>query len=389
MADLASTARPDGRPWAIEALGLRRSYGDRTVVSVDALQVAEGEVLAILGPNGAGKSTLFRLLALLERPDAGVVRYFGRDVTVHDLTARRRTASVFQRPLLFQGSVVENVGYGLRLRRMPRGRVGEKVDHILGFMGISQLAKADMRTLSGGELQRVALARALALEPDILFLDEPTSNLDVHVRRRFREDLRRIVDQLTATVVLITHDQNEALLLAQRVVVISEGGIAQIGTPREVFTRPANRFVADFMGVETVWHGRAVSCDRGMCTVSTQAGNLAEVVAQMEIGSDLVLAIRPEDVALELASPALQSRRPGSSVRNRWRGVIDTVSPAGPLVRVVVHLGTRCTESGGAIGGEGTLVALVTRPSAEELALAPGVAVEASVKATAIHVLQG
>ena len=151
-------------------------------------------MLAILGPNGAGKTTLFRLLALLERPDAGWMAYFGRRVGIRDLAARRRTAAVFQRPLLFQGTVTENVGFGLRFRRLSRKEVRAKVRATLDLMGISGLADADMRTLSGGEMQRVALARALVLEPEILFLDEPTSNLDVHVRRRFREDLRRVVE---------------------------------------------------------------------------------------------------------------------------------------------------------------------------------------------------
>ena len=178
---------------------------------MDSLQVFEGEVLAILGPNGAGKTTLFRLLALLERPDAGSVAHFGKKVDTHDLGARRRTAAVFQRPLLFQGSVEQNVGFGLRFRRLSRREVGLRVNATLDLMGVSGLAGADMRTLSGGELQRVALARALVLEPEILFLDEPTSNLDVHVRRRFREDLRRVVENLAATVVIITHEHNEAL----------------------------------------------------------------------------------------------------------------------------------------------------------------------------------
>jgi len=227
----------------------------------------------------------------------------------------------------------------------------------------------------------------LALEPDILFLDEPTSNLDVHVRRRFREDLRRIVEQLTATVILITHDQNEALLLAQRVAVVSDGNIVQIGTPREVFTRPANRFVADFMGVETVWRGQVVSCDHGTCTVRTRAGLMADVVAESPVGGEVVLAIRPEDIALMLPGARADGAPVTSSVRNHWPGMVDSVIPAGPLVRVVVNLGAG-PRPPAAIGGEGIAVALVTRPSADELALAPGMTVEASVKATAIHVLE-
>ena len=299
QAAVAAVVMPGGVA-AITGTGLVKRYGDRTVVSVDSLEVLEGEVLAILGPNGAGKTTLFRLLALLERPDAGEVRYFGKVVDVHDLDARRRTACVFQRPLLFQGSVVENVGYGLSFRHLPRKEIKRKVGETLDLMGISRLAEADMRTLSGGEMQRVALARALVLEPEIIFLDEPTSNLDVHVRRRFREDLRRVVGQLAATVVIITHEHNEALALAQRVAVIQDGRVVQIGTPQDVFTHPQNAFVADFTGAETIWHGEVTECLAGLCRVRTDAGVDVEIVAGAALGQRVVLAIRPEDVALEL-----------------------------------------------------------------------------------------
>ncbi len=156
-----------------------------------------------------------------------------------------------------------------------------------------------MRTLSGGEMQRVALARASALEPEILFLDEPTSNLDVHVRRRFREDLRRVVDSLSATVVIITHEHTEALALAQRVAVIQEGAVVQIGTPEEVFTHPQNAFVADFTGAETIWHGQrrspvAMGCARCARSPAFRWRPWRELGA----GEHVVLAIRPEDVAL-------------------------------------------------------------------------------------------
>ena len=372
---------------AITGTGLVKRYGDRTVVSVDSLEVLEGEVLAILGPNGAGKTTLFRLLALLERPDAGEVRYFGKVVDFHDLDARRRTACVFQRPLLFQGSVVENVGYGLSFRHLPRKEIKRKVGETLDLMGISRLAEADMRTLSGGEMQRVALARALVLEPEIIFLDEPTSNLDVHVRRRFREDLRRVVGQLAATVVIITHEHNEALALAQRVAVIQDGRVVQIGTPQDVFTHPQNAFVADFTGAETIWHGEVTECLAGLCRVRTDAGVEVEIVAGATLGKRVVLAIRPEDVALEIPGTEVAGESPSSSVRNHWCGVVDTTSLSGPLVRVVVRL--ECTPGIEAVfGGEGEVISLITRASADELALEPGTRLVASVKATALQVLE-
>ena len=373
-------------PSAIEAHGLVKRYGERTVVSIESLLIYEHEVLAILGPNGAGKSTLFRLLALLEKPDAGSVFYSGQKVDVHDLAARRRTAAVFQRPLLFQGSVEDNIRFGLRFHRLPRAEVKERIGRTLELMGIAHLAKADMRTLSGGELQRVALARALAIEPEILFLDEPTSNLDVHVRRRFREDLRRVVDNLAATVVIITHEHSEALALAQRVAVIQDGAVVQIGTPEEVFTHPQNAFVADFTGAETIWHGSAVACEQGLCTVRTEAGIVVQAIGDAEEGGRVVIAIRPEDVAL--ASPADEQPATPSSVRNQWCGVVDSVTPAGPLVRAVVRLD--CTAGTHPVfGGEGEVISLITRASAESLGIVPGKRVSASVKATALHLLAG
>jgi molybdopterin-binding protein len=371
---------------AIQGVGLIKSYLGRTVVSVDEVSVRDGEVFALLGPNGAGKSTLFRLLALIEEPDRGIVRHFGRDVTVGDLTARRRTAAVFQRPMLFQGSVWKNVAYSLRLRRVSRKNVKSRVDEALELMNIGQLAEADTRTLSGGELQRVALARALVLQPEILFLDEPTSNLDAHVRRSFREDIRSVVKKLGATVIIITHDHNEALSLAQSVAVIRDGRIVQSGSPAEVFLKPSDSFVAEFMGVETMWHGKVVACSEGMCTICTEAGILAEVVAERPVGAEVTVALRPEDVALSSPSPSDAPRR--TSVRNHWRGVVDAIAPSGPLVRVSVRLASDPDEEV-CFGGEGEIVALLTRASAEELEIGPGIGVVASVKATALHVLGG
>jgi tungstate transport system ATP-binding protein len=371
---------------AIEARGLTKSYGKRTVVSVDSLQIHEQEVLAILGPNGAGKSTLFRLLALLSRSDAGSIEYWGKSVDVRDLAARRRTAAVFQRPLLFQGSVEDNIRFALRFHKLHRSHVRPRIERTLELMGITNLAGADIRSLSGGELQRVALARALALEPDILFLDEPTSNLDIHVRRRFREDLRRVVDSLAVTVVIITHEYGEALALARRVAVMQEGSIAQIGTPEEVFAHPNNAFVAEFTGAETVWHGQVTGCEDGLCTLRADGGVTVQVAAQAEAGRRVVLAIRPEDVAISLPSEGRSAQH--GEAWNNWPGMVDSVTPAGPLVRVVVRLeGSVGVQS--ALGDEGRVICLITRASAEQLGVDLGTPVTASVKAAAVHLLDG
>lgn len=385
---------------ALEAWDLVKSYAGRRVVDVEHLAIEEGEVLAVLGPNGAGKSTLFRLLSLLEAADSGRIAHFGRPVKSGDLAARRRTATVFQRPLLMQGNVRDNVAFGLKLRRVARAQRKEKVAWALDLMGITGFADADVKTLSGGELQRVAIARALVLDPEILFLDEPTSNLDGNVSRRFREDLRDVVARLGVTVVLITHDQNEAFSLAHRVAVLREGRVVQEGSTDDVFARPSDSFVADFMGVETVWHGRVTACVDGLCTVLARNGHAAEAVASVPTmeGDTVLLAMRPEDIAL---TPVRDGGSVGAaaaptSVRNHWHGVVEDVTHAGPLVRVRVALSPAigpgralAAESVGPDPRESRLIALITRPSAESLGIAPGVEVEAAIKATALHMMEG
>src|SRR5690606_20600959 len=242
------TARPESP--VLSAEGLQRRYGGRLVLDVDRIDVRRSEVLAVLGPNGAGKSTLFRLLLLLERPDAGRIHFEGRAVSPGDRAAMRRMAGVFQRPMLFAGSVESNVALGLRARGVPRRERARRVAEALAWVGLERLAHVPVGTLSGGEAQRVALARALVVEPDVLLLDEPTANLDVTVRRRFREDLERLVRQRAGAVVLITHDPAEAFAIADRVAVIQEGRIVQVGTPTDVVMDPATPFVAAFTGAE-------------------------------------------------------------------------------------------------------------------------------------------
>lgn len=389
-----------GRP-VLEARGLVRSYAGRRVVDVEHLAVTEGEVVAILGPNGAGKSTLFRLLALLEDRDEGDVVHFGRVAGRRDTAARRKVAAVFQRPWLFRGNVGANVEYGLKVRRVPRAERKERVQRALELTGISHLAHAGVQTLSGGEGQRVALARALVVEPAILFLDEPTSNLDAGVRQSFREDLRAIVERLGTTVVLITHDRSEALSLAQHVVLMREGRIVQQGPVDEVYSRPRDSFVADFMGVRTVWSGVVTRAAEGLCSVRVAPGLVVEAVAEAAEGDEVGVAIRPEDVVLSRPDP--DGGAQATSARNRWPGVIESVRVTGPLAELWVRLGTDGPATGprpGAVLKAGDarsrpgdepprLHVVVTRPSVVDLGLEAGVRVVASVKATAVHLLDG
>ena len=197
---------------------------------------------------------------------------------------------------------------------------------------------------------------------------------------------QRVVDNLAATVIIITHEHSEALALAQRVAVIQDGSVVQIGTPEEVFTQPQNAFVADFTGAETIWHGSAVACEQGLCTIRTEAGIVVQAVGDVGEGGRVVIAIRPEDVVL--APPVDEQPATPSSVRNQWCGVVDNVTSAGPLVRAVVRLD--CTTGARPVfGGEGEVISLITRASAEKLGIAPGKRVSARVKATALHLMAG
>jgi len=355
----------------LRAEGLQRRYGGRTVVDVAQLEVGTGEVLAVLGPNGAGKSTLLRLLLLLERPDAGRVTLDGREVRAGDIEARRRMAAVFQRPFLFSGSVCSNVEFGLRVRGVGRTHREQLVARALESVGITNLAGSPVNTLSGGEAQRVALARALVLSPTLLALDEPTANLDVTVRRRFREDLERVVRGEGRSVLVVTHDPADAFSLADRIAVMENGRIVQQATPSELVLAPATPFVAEFAGAELLLDGRATDVDPPLVRVELTGRVALWTTASLDggvaAGQRVHVAYRPEDVTLARAEAIAET-----SAINRLELTVAALSPSGSLVRVRLQ---------GAI----ELVALVTRRSAEALALQPGVRVQAQLKASAVH----
>lgn len=208
--------------------GLRKSYGGREVLSIDRLQINRGETLCLMGANGAGKSTLIRLLNLVEKPDAGELRFEGKKASTGDLDLRRRMAGVFQRPHMFAGSVTDNVTYGLKIRRIDKSQIRDKTDAVLKAFGLMELAGHEARKLSGGEAQRVALARAVVVEPDILFLDEPASFMDTNIRARLFQYLRTIKDLRQTTIIFVTHSEREAREFADRVVLLEHGRIREI-----------------------------------------------------------------------------------------------------------------------------------------------------------------
>jgi iron(III) transport system ATP-binding protein len=275
--------------------GLGRDFGRFTAVQAVQLAVAEGEFLCLLGPSGCGKTTLLRMIAGLEAPSRGRIFQAGREVT-HLPPAARDFGIVFQSYALFPNmTVAANVGYGLRGPAWPRARAEARVAELLELVGLSAQAQRYPAQISGGQQQRVALARALANEPGLLLLDEPLSALDAIVRLHLRQELRALQRRLGVTTIMVTHDQEEALSLADRVAVMDRGRIMQLGTPEEVYARPGNAFVAGFVGRSTsfaaVVEGEGLRLPDGTWLPALAAAGHAE-------GSPVRVFIRPEDVAL-------------------------------------------------------------------------------------------
>jgi sulfate transport system ATP-binding protein len=232
----------------IDINDISKHFGDFTALDSVSLEVPEGSLTALLGPSGSGKSTLLRIIAGLETPDAGSVMIDGVDVS-HVIPQKRGIGFVFQHYAAFTHMTVrENVAFGLRIRKRPKPEVTQRVDELLALVGLTKWAEQRPSQLSGGQRQRMALARALAVEPKVLLLDEPFGALDAVVRAELRAWLRRLHDEQGTTTVLVTHDQEEAMEISDRIAVMSSGNIEQVGAPREIYDRPASEFVMSFVG---------------------------------------------------------------------------------------------------------------------------------------------
>jgi tungstate transport system ATP-binding protein len=360
---------PTGDPnILLQAEDLLVRRGGVTVLDIPALDVFSGQVLALIGPNGAGKSTLLLTLAGLLKPARGSLLFRGERIGNGGFDYRRHIAMVFQEPLLFDATVFENVATGLKIRGVGRAEIGRTVPEYLERFGVGHLAKRSARKLSGGEAQRTSLARAFVTKPEIVFLDEPFSSLDPPTREALIGDLERILCETHTTAVASTHDQTEALRLGDRMAVMNRGTIAQIGPVTEVMNRPANEFVASFVGVETVLQGRVVETSDGVFVAAVEGGEI-QAVGHVRTGESVLCCIRPEHVTLSMNSSSSKT-----SARNVFSGTIRKITPLGLFHRVYLNCGF-------------DLVAYVTRQSLETLALEEGKSVIASFKATAVHVI--
>ena len=301
----------------IEACGKTFADGTRALEPA-TLDIARGETLVLLGPSGCGKTTMLRIIAGLEVPDAGGrVLFDGKDMTAVPIE-RRNVGMVFQSYALFPNmSVSDNIGYGLKIRGMPARERVARVAELVALTNISGLENRRIDQLSGGQRQRVALARAVAIRPGILLLDEPLTALDAALRDRLRGELNRLLRALGITTIYVTHDQSEAMELGDRVVVMQKGAVAQIGTPREIYFTPRNRFVAEFIGAANI------------VEAALENGHLVLPGGRQPIHGDMdmpaaVAMIRPETIRVTAAESAPLS------------GIIDSVSFIGDRQRLVV-----------------------------------------------------
>src|SRR5215213_7718266 len=249
---------------------LVKRFADVTAVAGINLDMPPGEFFSLLGPSGCGKTTTLRMVAGFERPDAGTIRIDGRDVTGLPPRARR-IGMVFQSYALFPNmTVADNIAFGLRVARHPAGEIAERVSAMLALVGLSEMGPRYPYQLSGGQQQRVAVARALAPRPKVLLLDEPLSALDAKVRVSLREEIRQIQKRLGITTIFVTHDQEEALSISDRIAVMYGGKAEQVGTPFEIYNRPATKFVANFVGTLNVLEGTVTDAAAGTVRVNTE-----------------------------------------------------------------------------------------------------------------------
>lgn len=342
------------------------STAGRDVLAADdvSLSIEPGELVTLLGPSGCGKTTTLRMIAGFETPSKGRIWIGERDVTNVPPNARD-TAMVFQSYALFPHLTVrENVAYGLRFRRVDKADAARRVDRIMSLVGLKGLEGRSPGQLSGGQQQRVALARALVVEPQVLLFDEPLSNLDAKLREQMREEIRRIQKGLSITAVYVTHDQTEAMSISDRVVVMREGRIEQVGSPEDIYRRPVNKFVADFVGKVNFIPADVV--ESGDTTSALNVlGRLVKVPRlSFGVGRKVNVVVRPEQLCLE---PVLSD--------GLLQGVVTSCTYLGPLLEYEVK-----------VAQDVKILASVHNPRRSR-AVTPGAAVALSFDLEDLHVL--
>jgi tungstate transport system ATP-binding protein len=368
--DGLSSGSLDSAP-VLEVRDLVVKRGGVAVVHVPSFSLDEHETMALIGPNGSGKSSFLLSLACLLRPESGQITFRGKPLNFGGETTsyRRKIAMVFQEPLLFDTTVYENVAAGLRIRNVSDQEICRQTGACMERFRISHLADRSARKISGGEAQRTSLARAFATRPEVILLDEPFVALDPPTRQALTEDLEKVLRDSGTAAIITTHDQTEALGLADRMVVMQSGTIVQSGTPSDVMSQPANEFVATFVGMENIYVGCVTVVTDGL--ISLIIGHQSMKIPGDGVpGEKVTLCIHPEHVVVTINDPDRQT-----SARNVLLCRVTKIIPFGLYNKVYLD----CSF---------TLVAAMTNQSLAELGLAPGSVVYASIKATAVHMFR-
>jgi putative spermidine/putrescine transport system ATP-binding protein len=323
--------------------GVQKTFPGGTVAVEDFnLDAVRGEFVSFLGPSGCGKTTTLRMIAGFEKPTAGTITVDGTDITYRSPN-QRNVGMVFQSYALFPNmSVADNIGFGLKVRKRPKAAIDKRVGELLELIHLEGRGDRFPWQMSGGQQQRVALARALAIEPQVLLLDEPLSALDAKIRIVLRKEIRAIQRQLGITTVYVTHDQEEALSLSDRVVVMSDGRIEQIGTPSEIYNFPNTAFVASFVGTLNLVTAGVVDAAAGRLSIDGQQVKTSKAITDAGPDGRVTLAVRPEGIGLGEGEPG----------ENRLTGTVEDINFLGSIVRIRVKVGE------GADGATPTVVAL-------------------------------
>ena len=274
--------------------GVVKRFGSNVVVKNLNLEVGEGEFLTLLGPSGCGKTTTLRMIAGFEEASEGTIKVEGERVEDKE-PFQRNVNTVFQNYALFPHmTVFNNIAYGLTIKKVPKAEINERVTEILRMVQMEPYAKRKPDELSGGQKQRVAIARALVNRPKVLLLDEPLGALDLKLRKQMQIELKRLQKKLGITFIYVTHDQEEALTMSDRIAVIHDGILEQLDSPTEIYERPKTRFVAGFIGESNIFDGKVIAKDGDVLTVETAEGNLQVIGADFAVGEEMHVSIRPE-----------------------------------------------------------------------------------------------
>jgi len=332
MSDARSRFGRDGpaEPPAVRLTGVRRSFGQVHAVRGVSFDVGDGELLVLLGPSGSGKTTILRVIAGFDELSEGDVAIRGRKVA--DVPPNRRDIGVvFQHFALFPHlTVFRNVAFGLEMRRLPREEVRARVAETLEMVRLVGYEERMPHQLSGGQQQRVALARALVTRPAVLLLDEPLGSLDPHLRAEMQVEMRRLQQALAITAIMVTHDQEEAMTMADRIAILHEGRLQQLGTPREVYEAPASAFVARFIGAANIFEAASVHAENGVLRIATQGGVTITALDDGRARAEGVSAVvRPEQIRFGAGGAALE---------NAFRGRVTSVAYVGAQTRCQVAI---------------------------------------------------